>query len=238
MMSWQQRKSSGGLRARQCRRSFENCEFLRGVKEIDQMDIKERKTDIMETPTQWYRRRFDPERSCKTGEVVEPALKTWVQKLRFIVVGGVMGGLVFTGQKLFFVPWLHARTDAIAMLGRHDPVATALQAAQLNTWLLLGPVATGAGAVTWVVPLVLRALRSGRWPLPGAKVARRTEVVSGWCLYLRCALILVLMLPCMLVSWMSYVELNKMFWNGYLDKKIAASLKPQRPARAPAQNHW
>jgi hypothetical protein len=182
-------------------------------------------SDIQDTPERAFFSR-DLTRSCKTGEVVEPIGMR--QKIRTLIVGLALGGIVVVAMELEFSPWLRRYTDAQQLLASKDAVAGALHAAEFGSLMLLIPVLLGVGVATWTLLLSVRVLRAGRWPLPGAKVARKTEVIAGWCLYLRFGLLVLLWPGFIVMIWYNYVQLTTVFWNGYFEKQAATMLHATR----------
>lgn len=167
----------------------------------------------------WYR--IDVFRRCKTGEVIEATPWALAGKLRFVAVGILIGVPAVYAKLWFFNTWIpryYAELDALAKI---DPVASARKLAEFTSMLLLAPVLTAIVVVIPVVVIAYRVVRVGRWPMPGAKVRRRTEVIAGWCARLPALLLGLLLLACMLGVWWSYVRVVAMFWNGYLDKTVA-----------------
>jgi hypothetical protein len=171
---------------------------------------------IVTTP--WHR--SDLLRGCKTGDVVEPlpSARRW----RSLLLGVVLGVPAILAAHWVFTAWVPRRYAALAELATIDPVEGARQLAAFSSWLLFVPVLAATVAGIAGVVIAVRVLRAGRWPLPGATVRRRTEVVAGWCARLPAALLAAVLLACLCVVCSSYVRLVAMFWDGYLDRLAGA----------------
>jgi hypothetical protein len=195
---------------------------LAGLAQAFRGDVMEARMDAagvrgLERP--WYR--IDVLYRCKTGEVIEATPRSLAEKLRIVALGLLTGVPLIVASQWFLkvrMPRYYAGLDALA---KTDPVASARKLAEFTSLLLLVPVLLGVGVAIGSVVAASRVVRAGRYPLPGAKVFRRTEVVGGWCARLRTVLLAALLLACALAAWWSYVRVVAMFWNGYLDKITA-----------------
>ncbi len=128
----------------------------------------------------WWRR--DLLGACRTGEYVEAApwrdrLRQGLRRLPVAILA--IGGLWFAAA------WIRRQGLSIEGLEASDPARAGRQAQAL-----LRAVALGGGVVALSVAAVAcafarKVLRAGQWPLPGMLMARRTEILRGWCLRLR-----------------------------------------------------
>ena len=164
----------------------------------------------------WYR--GDVLRRCKTGEVIEATPRSLAEKLRIVALGLLTGVPLIVASQWFLKVWTPRYYAGLDALAKTDPVASARKLAEFTSLLLLVPVLLGVGVAIGSVVAASRVVRAGRYPLPGAKVFRRTEVVGGWCARAWAVLLAALLLACMLVAWWSYVRVVAMFWDGYLGK--------------------
>jgi len=184
-------------------------------------DIKERRVTSVFTA--------DLFSSCKTGEVMESAPDSRRRKLRTLFLGLAMIAL----HKLYFLPWVSHHLEDLAKLRDHDPVVGTRAIAQFVQALLLPYVLFGIAVAMVAVIISLRALRKRRWPFPEAKVERPTEVISGWCLYLRFGLVGVLALTMMLAVWIAYLKTIEFFWDIHLKTITATETRELRQAKNP-----
>ena len=171
---------------------------------------------------------------CKTGEVMEPASNSLRRKARTIFLGLAIGLPVIALHKFYLLPWVSHNMEDLAKLRDHNPVVGTRAIAQFVQALLLPYVLFGIALAMGAVIISLRALRTRRWPLPEAKVERRTEVISGWCLYLRFGLLGLLASTMMLVVWISYLKTIEFFWDIHLKTKTAMETREHRSAKNPA----
>ncbi len=178
----------------------------------------------------WYRR--DLFRSCKTGEVIEA--QPFAYRLRAVVVAVVLAAPLLAASNWLFKTWMPRHYAELDALAKTDPVASARQLAESTSLILLLPVLACVVMALLALVRVVRILRAGRRPLPGAKMFRRTEVVAGWCARVPAALVGLLLLACLFLTWSSYVGVVVFFWDGYLDKQLEVSSKTH--SRAPASN--
>lgn len=163
----------------------------------------------------WYR--SDLFARCKTGEVIEPVFRTLSQKLRSVAIGLAVALPFALAAHWFFKVWTPRYFAELDALAKVDPVESAHKLVWFVSLELLVPVVFGVCAGTWVIVVASRVIRAGRWPLPGAKVLKRTEVVGGWCARLPAVLLATMVLVCLVIAWNSYVQLAAMFWNRYLE---------------------
>jgi hypothetical protein len=197
------------------------------------IDIKETREQLEQAQRPWYLRRIDLPRACKTGEVIEATPLRLATKLKIIGLGVAVGAPMFLAEHWFFKDWVPRYYKTLDVLAKTDPVASALKVTEFVSLLLLAPVLTGLISAMWVLVRCYRVFRAGRWPLPGAKVRRRTEVVAGWwCVRLPMLGFMVMWLALMIFIWVCYLQLLGMFWDGYLDKQLQAHRKSiQMPHR-------
>jgi len=180
----------------------------------------------------WYRR--DVFRACKTGEVIEA--QPFAYRLRVAGFVIAVAAPLLVASNWFFKTWIphyHAELDQLAKI---DPVLSVRKFAEFASLLLLAPVLVCVIVVLVATVRISRVLRAGRWPLPNAKVMRRTEVVAGRCARVPAALAGIWLLACMFAAWSSYVRLVAMFWDGWLDKVVArpAAVVALRSSQYPA----
>jgi len=158
--------------------------------------------------------------------VIEAQPISLARKLRLLGAGVLIGTPIVVLSEWFFKSWIPRYYAQLYALEKTDPVLSAQKLAEFTSVLLLLPVLSGVAVATCATILGYRVLRAGRWPLLGAKVRRRTEVVAGWyCVRLPTLAILGLFWLCASTAWVSYIQLETMFWNGYLDKKTRIGLK-------------
>lgn len=186
----------------------------------------------------WYLRRVDLFRSCKTGEVIEATPRTLSEKLRIAAAGLLLGAPVVLAMQWFSRTWIPhyiAETNALAKV---DPVEGARRLAEFVSTLFLVPVLAGIiGAIALTIQ-ASRIVRAGRRPLPGATVRRRTEVVAGWwCARIPALIWGAAILACAGFAWVAYIQVDTMFWNGYLDRRVEHSSKAHLRTAVPKAAH-
>jgi len=186
----------------------------------------------------WYLRRVDLLRSCKTGEIIEATPRTLGEKLRIAAAGLLVGVPVVLAAQWFFKTWIPhyiAETNALAKV---DPVEGVHRLAEFVSALFLLPMlACVVGAIVVTIQ-ASRIVRAGRRPLPGVMVRRRTEVVAGWwCVRIPALIWGAAILACTVFAWVAYIQVDAMFWNGYLDRRVENSSKTHLRAAVPKAAH-
>lgn len=158
---------------------------------------------------------------CQTGEFIEPPppRERWRERLRFLPWVPLLAVGAFAWHH-----WLKVEPAAIADLMKTDRIAGLHRNAEFFTWCFGSLALVAAGASIWIMVAALRVLRAGRWPLPGARVQRRTPVIAGWCLWPRCAIPLLLIPVITVVIARSSTQLIAWAWNTYADARAGITV--------------
>ncbi|MDR2012520.1 MAG: hypothetical protein LBQ20_05665 [Rhodanobacter sp.] len=186
-------------------------------------------------PRPWYLRRIDgPDllRGCKTGEVIEPTPLSLTRKIIYVTLALAATVIIFPTNEWFKEVWLPHFLAEVDALAKTDPALADLKGLEFGSLVMLVPMLTGIVMCMAGVIGAFRVMRAGRWPLPGAKVQRRMEVVAGWwCVRLPASIFFCFFLAGTFFLGWSYTQVLDMAWNRYLDRRIEAAFKPhhQRP---------
>lgn len=138
----------------------------------------------------WWRR--DLLAVCRSGEHVEATpWREWLgHELRQFPW---LWAMLAIGGGVFALAWLRAKGHEITALQTLDPAAAAIEARVLLRAVAGAGMLLALTAAGFTCAQVWKILRAGRWPLPQARVLRRTPILRGRCLHLRFGL------PCLLM---------------------------------------
>ncbi len=130
----------------------------------------------------WWRR--DLLAACRSGEYVEATpWREWLahELRRFPWLWATLA----IGGGVFALAWVRAKGHEITALQTLDPAEAAVQARVLLRAVAAGGALLALTATGFTCAQVWKILRAGRWPLPQARVRRRTPILRGRCLQLR-----------------------------------------------------
>lgn len=156
----------------------------------------------------WWRR--DLLAGCRSGEFLEvPPL---AERLRDLATWGCVGLMLLA---LFF--WIEhgigSELARINLLSESDPQAAGEAAVRLINLVSLAVFALIVGLMFFVIRQLLRTRREEQWPLSGAIVWRRTEIIRGRCLQWRLATFSVLALLVFGFAMTGLVRIYTAPWN-------------------------
>ena len=125
---------------------------------------------------------------------------------------------ILLGTRWFSGTWVPRHLAELDALARIDPAAAARASVAFVSWVLLVPVVVCmVTGIAWFL-VAIRVVRAGRWPLPDAKVRRRTDVIGGWCARVPAGLLGLAMLAGLLCVWWMYVGMVASHWGAWLDR--------------------
>lgn len=178
-------------------------------------------------------------RSCKTGELIEPTTQSLAQKLRQVAWAVALGIPAILISHWFLKSWTPRYYADLDALSQVDPVLAARKMAEFVTLLLSVPVLISVVVTAGALIYCSRVLVAGRWPLPGARVRKRTEVIAGWmCVRIPASLLSAALVAMLLLVWTSYIQMGSLFWNKHLDQRVESSSKsPQTVPPKPVYVH-
>jgi hypothetical protein len=159
-------------------------------------------------------------RTCRTGEVIcaEPVS---LRKKIIVAMAALPFGLgaIFIGK-----PWMLEYLHTINEVGKTNPARASLAYAHFFAYAFLPEIVFVAYMIAGEIYRCTIAIRAGRWPIAGAKVRRKTAVIKGWCLYLRCLILPLLLCATLVASWIALIHMISFFANNYLDFNVLAVL--------------